>query len=241
MATKVGKDKFAPPLRWVRPSRIAVAAVSTVLLGLATAGFAKADFTFAQFDQGSNFNSPFSFSNSGGALIGTTQGNFTFLVAGAPIGPQAATITLTSKAVTAAATGGSLIFQPIDGPSNTLTITRVSDNANLLSLTFTGALGGISGATNASLSGSTSFGDTLIFSSDLLNFAGITTRGFQFNLHNMTAGLSKGGNGFLNSFAADSVGGLSSNVAPALPEPGSIALLGIGLVAAGAATRRKFA
>ena len=65
------------------------------------------------------------------------QGNFQFLI-GVDTLPQAATITLSSSAITPASQAGPVDVQPIDGPTNTLTITRNSDGQNLLTVTFTG-------------------------------------------------------------------------------------------------------
>lgn len=184
--------------------------------------------TFAQFvDLG---GAPFTFTNtgSGGTFSGSTEGYLTFLVAGAPQGQQLATITLNSTAVSESQTGFGLLAQPIDGASNVLSFTRVSDGANLLTVDFTGDLVGLNGDVSASLSAS-----TVSFTSQFLNFSGSGTPDALLDVSAINPGFTQNGNGFANSFTGDLTGGFSTSVAPeAAPEPssGALALLAIGMV-----------
>ena len=216
--------------------------ITVALLGSTAHG----QTTFAQFDEGGGTGSePFTFTNSDGTFQGTTTGNFTFLLAGAPVGPQAATITLSSSAVTPATAAGPFLVQPIDGPTNTLSFTRTSDNANLLTLTFTGNFSGFDGDNSATLSGNTTSGNIVTYTSDFLTFAGTTQRSFGLTA-TLDPDFSQGGNGFLNDFTADLGGGFSSTPAPdiaAVPEASTwvSGALAAGLLGAFAFRRRKVA
>lgn len=217
---------------------LALFSITVVLLGSTAHG----QTTFAQFSQ-DNSTEPFTFTNSNGTFQGTTTGNLTFLEAGAPVGPQAATITLSSSAVTPASAAGPFLVQPIDGPTNTLSFTRTSDNANLLTLTFTGNFSGFDGDNSATLSGNTASGNTVVYTSDFLNFSGTTQRSFGLTA-TLDPDFSQGGNGFLNDLMADLGGSFSSNPAPditAVPEASTwlSAALAAGALGAFAARRRK--
>ena len=178
---------------------------------------------FAQFDEGGSTGSePFTFTNNttSASFSGTSLGSFIFLVPGAPAGPQDATITLSSSAVTPAGVGGPFLAQPIDGPTNTLSFTRTSDNANLLTLTFTGILFGFNGDNSASLSGDTGSGNTVTYTSDFLDFSGTTERSFGLTA-TLDPAFTQGAGGFANDFTADLSGGFSSTPGPdiaAVPE-----------------------
>ena len=189
--------------------------------------------TFAQFvDLG---GSPFTFTNtgSGGTFSGSTEGYLTFLVAGAPQGQQLATITLNSTAVSSSQAFFGLLAQPIDGLTNTLTFTRVSDAANLLTVNFSGDLVGFNGDVSASLSS-----NTTSFTSQFLDFSGSGASSALLDVSAIDPGFTQNGNGFADSFTGDLAGGFSTGVAPigvtfdAVPEPSTYALLlgGLGML-----------
>jgi len=210
--------------------------VLVTLLGTSARG----QTTFAQFTQDNN-TEPFTFSNTSETFSGTTTGNLTFLTPGAPAGAHAATISLSSSAITPATTVGPFLFQPMDGATNILSFTRVGDGANLLTLTFTGTFSGFDGDFSATLSGNSATGNTVVYTSDFLDFSGTTSRTF-----GLTAGpdpdYSQGMNGFLNDFSTD-LGGSFSGVGSiaAVPEPSTWAagVLVAGAIAVVAFRRRK--
>lgn len=222
------------------------AALVTGLAVLGTGAPARADTTFAQFDEGSNGGTQpfrFTFNGPGASFTATTVGNFQFLVPGTVITPQPANIVLTSTATTPAVAAGPVLSQPINGASNTLSFRRVSDNANLLTVTFTGNLTGLNGDVSATLSANTANGQTVTYTSDFFNFAGTTSRSLGLNVTAITPDFTQNANGFLNNFVADATGGFSSSPAPVLtrpvPEPGSVVLFGIGLSASALVAARR--
>lgn len=196
---------------------------------------ARGQTTFAQFTQDSSIEA-FTFSNANATFQGMTTGDLTFLAAGAPVGPQAANITLTSSAMTQASTAGPFLFQPIDGATNTLSFTRISDGANLLTLTFTGTFSGFNSDTIAALSGDSNAGDTVVYSSDFLTFSNADSRAFNLNA-TPDPDYSQGMNGFLNNFATD----LNGSFAATVPEPSTwfAGVLTAAAIGAFALRRRK--
>jgi hypothetical protein len=151
-----------------------------------------------------------------------------------------ATITLTSTAETVATFAGPFLSQPIDGATDTLTFTRVSDNANLLTVTFTGNITGFDGDNSATLSSNTAFGDTLTYTSAFLDFSGTTSRSMGLNLAGIDPVFTQSGNGFLDSFTTDLTGGFASSPTPTVvPEPASIVLFGLGAIGLFIAARRR--
>jgi hypothetical protein len=101
-----------------------------------------------------------------------------------------------------------------------------------------GGLGGFQGATNASYSGQ---GDntTVTFYSDFLNFGSLPGYSSSFNLgFQLAAGLAKSGPHY-NTNSASSSGQFASNPIPIVPEPTSLALVGLGLIGTPLALRRR--
>lgn len=216
--------------RLARIARLgATLAVVTIAFGCAVSAFAQD--TFAQFDE-TQGNEPFTFTNNGtsATFSGTAMGNFTFLLPGLPNTPQAVIITLSSTTFTQAETGGPLILQPIDGSTNTLSFTRVSDGANLLTVTFTGSILGFAGDNSATMSGNTAMGDTVTFTSDFLNFSGTTERDMSVDL-SLDPAYTQNADGFLDNFTADLDGGFTATPDPTVvPEPAVYMLLGVGML-----------
>jgi hypothetical protein len=225
----------------------AVLSLSTVMCILSLGGLvgtSKADITFAQFDEVDT--QPFTFTNNdtSATFSGTAEGNFVFLIPGLPTGPEAATITLTSTAVTQAETGGPFLEQLIDGATNTLTFTRDSDGANLLTVTFTGNILGFNGDDNATLSSATASGDSLTYTSAFLDFSGTTSQSMALNVSGIDPAFTQNANGFLDNFAADLSGGFSDSGPSVVPEPATVvvwSLLGLTISGAGWWRRMRIA
>ncbi|MFO0950512.1 MAG: hypothetical protein U0835_05045 [Isosphaeraceae bacterium] len=131
------------------------------------------------------------------------------------------------------AAAGSLIDQPL----NNQTIIRFTGatgtadaGKNLLTMIFTGDIVGFSGSPTASLLGSKASGQTVIFSSDFINFAPQLGNAYSFSLLNITPALSMGAGGFLNSFVSNIGGQFSSDIV-VVPQPTSVAMFGTGIMA----------
>ncbi len=229
------------PTRLRRAGRL-TATLAAIVVGIGLAASARAQATFAQFDESTNSGTePFTFTNNGtsATFSGTVMGNFTFLLPGLPTGPQSVTITLTSTALNPATAAGPFLFQPIDGGMNTISFTRVSDGANLLTVTFTGTMSGFDGDNSATLGANTAFGDTVNFSSDFLDFSATTARNMSLT-ESLDPAYTQNANGFLDDFTADLTGGFSATPNPlVVPEPGSIALVSVGALGLIACGRRR--
>ena len=213
--------------------------------------------TFAQFKEADN--SPvglFAFNNNaGGSALTVTNAAvvFDFLngIAGAPVGDQAAILNMLSPVSGIATTSGTAPKVSVDQPLGTgfISFRRVSDNKNLLTVSFSGDLKGVINGHGASVQGSSDVGDTVIFSSDFLDFSKTQSRTLALSLSGINPALGINANGYLNSFTGDGTGTFSSTPAPnpsAVPQPASLVLLSLGLGLLGlpacrAARRRKAA
>jgi hypothetical protein len=191
--------------RWV-----SFAASAAILV--ATPAFATT--TFAQYEQLNNndtvsFTAPGSLTNTAGAVV-----SFNYVDA-MPAGlddPMDAYMTF-------AATGA-----PYSG---TLTFLRVSDNANLLTVVFSGAaLTGL--GTAASFLDSQPTG-TVTYTSDFLDFSGTTAADFALSFSALTSPF--GG----DAWTADSTGTFAANI----PEPATWAMMILGFGATGALVRLR--
>lgn len=120
---------------------------------------------------------------------------------------------------------------PWDG---TISFTRVSDGANLLTLTFTSATlagGGGSGA----LFGSTP-GGTVSYTSDFIDFTNANVGDFALSFSGITPGMSA------NFWTGDSTGTFAADVrgrGTEVPEPATWAMMIIGFGGIGAVLRRR--
>lgn len=197
---------------------------------------------FADFTQTTGGPFTFTYNGTGATLSGTSQIFFSFdNQAGAPVGPQAATMTLMATTTDKATVVGPNAYQPITGPADVVKITRNSDGANLLTLAFTGYLHGAVGSTNASLAGDTKVGNLVAYTSAFITFPTIAAseNAFQINFPTITPALSGNATtGFLNNFTSDSLGAFTTNLTP-VPEPAAIASMAVGLAAAGLYALRR--
>jgi hypothetical protein len=223
---------------------------------------------YAYTNNGLGSDAEFS-TDSGGTLGAPIAVDFTFLqglgILPADLqGPQSATLTLTSsttKAVTSAG-GGIVASQLIDGSgavkTDVLTITRntpaavgdgTGSRTNLLTMTFTGDLIGVVGGATPELFGDTALNDTVIYSSDFLNFSSATEEDFNLALSSWDplvsppAGLGIAADGYYNSAGAAGVGTFDfQGAATVIPEPTSTALAAVGglllIVGCGRQSRR---
>lgn len=220
---------------------------AVALLGMTTAAQA-APTQFGGYTQ-TQAGSPITFTNSSGDISGTTAVSFSYTNVGmlppALQGPIAATVTMTL-------TGAQPVTQTNIGPGGTtptllydtytaatIQILRNGDNANLLTVTINnvGGVSGIKGDNNSHYSGQ---GDqsNVTFTSDFLVFSGSYLSSFNIGFQT-TSGLNAGINNFFADNTASSSAQFSSDPLPAVPEPASVALIGLGLIGAPLVLRRR--
>ena len=200
--------------------------------------FGTNDFVFHNMEEGATFNT----------IPGGSQVGFLFYSANVPgsevtgvlpAGVQLATLTRTSTINTPAncdapCLAGSQVNQPI--ANTTITITRNSDNANLLTILALNSVltGGIEG--NASTSFGSDPPQTVTFTSDFIDFGSTASRAYSVGYTSVVPSLHVGGNGFLQNFTAAGAGTFSADFV--VPEPTSFLLIGTGLLAVALVSRR---
>jgi len=214
------------------------------------AGVQASPYQFAQFNI-VNANEPFTFTNNGGtsATIGALNVPVTFnftAATGLSTANRAAFLSVSpvggSSTVQPAVTAGSLVDQPISLTDRlTLTSGMNGTGTNFLTMTFTGDITGLLGGPGASLLGADnnpSAPRIVTYTSDFGTFVPPTPgNSYNLSLQDITPALAIGPGGFLSSFASNVNGQFSGNF---VPEPASVVLAGIAMIAAGGlAARRK--
>lgn len=173
-----------------------------------------------------------------------------------------AAVAANSPAVPSSNVPGTPFAQPnISGSMSFLTTSAITVGApnfnpfvyaagsNLLTVTtFSGAdITGSIAATAGSLAAATTSGDTIVFTSDFLDFSNTVSRDFALALTSVLPGFNErtGANKALNNFRANVGGQFSSDPAPLLngivvvPEPGVWGMLVIGFGLVGYQSRRR--
>jgi hypothetical protein len=235
-----------PKLGHKLPLSAVLRCAAALLASLIAASAAQATpIEFSSFHL-SNANQPISFTNNGAtsasifALNVPVVFNFTSQ-SGLSTVDHAGLLSITNSLITtpASSLGGGFVNQPIS-TSTTLSIIEVGTGFNLLTMSFTGDLSGLSGGPSASLIGADATGQTISYSSSFATFAG-TGDSYNLGLATINPTLSIGPGGFLNSFVANIDGQFTTDSASLIrtPEPSSVVLFGIGLIAVAVLTRRR--
>ncbi len=205
--------------------------------------YAKASsIQFATFDV-IDADQPLSWTNNGGTsgdiVVDQADVSFSFTnQSGYPSTYDATLSIYGSPSTFTPATPGIVDVQPIDGPvTMTITNNAVAPNQpgyNLLTAVFqNGNLFGVDGSTNGSLAAEDNLDhETVTYTSDYGTFSS-PGNNFNLGLNTLSAPISMGPGGFLNSFEANVNGQFSaanfSIHGISVPEPGSLGLCLAGL------------
>jgi hypothetical protein len=224
--------------------------------------------TFTSIGQAKNVSLVNSGASTGATLYSTSTGTatgpgtvkvrFGFLQDGLSdfVSNVVADYTLNGTIVAPATAEGSFLYQPVFSGTmsfkSTTAITLTGPlfatktfeaGANLLTVKFNGAISGNANGSTANFNGSTGAENTVLFTSDFLDFSNVTERDYANTLNAITPRLSLGTNGSFNSFRASIGGSFSSDPAPVLvgtvPEPASWALMITGFMMLGTALRQS--
>lgn len=217
------------------------ASVAAVMM-LATAGLAtKAEAALVQIGSFQSALGLYTYNN--GSLTGTTTGDFSFDPAFASIfgistlSYSNAQLQVDADATGSAATSGfpPTVSQPMDG---FIVVTDLNTGNILVRTDFTYSfLTGVVGSNSVALIGSTGFGSTITYSSDVFNAALVgPPSDFRFALNPTSSPVAQSGSNF-NNFTAPDIADFSTTVQT--PEPASLALFGLGLTAVGVLARKR--
>jgi hypothetical protein len=145
-----------------------------------------------------------------------------------------------AQAINAPLTISYNLAKAINGQSNLLTITITPNTPGADGLIIAGQNGGTGASSSTSQPTSPAASYTMSFTSSFLNFAlnDPITAGYGYS--SVDPMLDIAADGLLASFMAEFTGTFSSGLSPILvPEPASLALFGVGLVALGAMLRMR--
>jgi hypothetical protein len=189
--------------------------------------------TFCQFLQTATDSEPFVYTNNGSsATLSVSSFAVTMIVDSAFLPPgtnplQAGTLRLTSSTTASAAQSGGNLVESFPATTNTLQIllsNPINGSTDFLTATFSGHLIGAAGGSTVGLNASRSAGDSVNYSSGILNLTGTRDDGFALSFGAVTPRLELGAGNFFGSFTASGTG--SFQVEQTAPEPASAVLFG---------------
>jgi hypothetical protein len=243
-------------------SLVLAAGIAVISLGSALPVSAQGPAQFASFTQATPLNVPFRFINSGGDGSGSVFGlydaggtaisipvNFQFQIPndyGTAVGENiAATMTMTS-AVLNPDDGAGRVNVDMQNINVVFTAdTPVNGLTNLLTMSLTtGVLSGQPFTSTVSLEGtqSATSPDIVNFTSDFLDFSGVTiNKNYSLSFSNVQPIVAREPNNYFRSFVSSGSGTFGSEPLPTnrVPEPGTLALLALGMLGGGTVLRRK--
>jgi hypothetical protein len=239
----------------MRGTVASVGLLSAVILGAVPASAALTSFaSFSPPTTGANIryiNSTNRICSVGASVCGGVAVEFDYLqTVFAGVGSIDSVFTLSAISTGSAVAAGNFAYQDlftgsfsfVSSEAFTLNGTTYAAGTNLLSSSFVGAAlsGSLNGSTG-SFSGSTGAGDTVVFTSDVLDFSNTNERDFSLTFVSIAPRLGLNANGRFNSFNGAATGIFGSEPAPLVngdvPEPATWAMMLFGFGIAGAMVR----